>query len=139
MKQLIFTSEAFNGEVFLEFGDNGMLSKYDISNATLSIRQQEWFLQRLPTRLEDVKRILENSQTGKLTEVKNEITFEMFWNRYNDKVNSSKRKAETRWNRMTKADQIKAYNFINRYEQNIPAGVRKKYAETYLNTELWNN
>lgn len=82
---------------------------------------------------------MEGSKTGKLTEVTLNITFEMFWNRYDDKVLSSRRKTEARWNRMTKADQIKAFNFINRYEQNIPTGTRKKYAETYLNSEIWNN
>ena len=73
------------------------------------------------------------------TEVLEEITFEMFWNRYNEKVRSSKKKAMITWKRLSRADQVKAFNHIRKYEQNIAPGVAKKYAETYLNAELWNN
>ena len=87
-----------------------------------------------PDRLEVTK-----GRTGVLAEIEEKVTFEMFWNRYNDKARSSKVKTERVWNRMTETERSKAYRFISRYKTSIPQGVCMKYATTYLNDQLWNN
>jgi len=87
-----------------------------------------------PDRLEVTK-----GRTGVLAEIEEKVTFEMFWNRYNDKARSSKVKTERVWNRMTETERSKAYRFISRYKSSIPQGVCMKYATTYLNDQLWNN
>jgi hypothetical protein len=133
------TSTAFDGEVLFEFNDAGILMKFDTSAAQLSEQQQLWILRTMPKSLPDVKKMLGDSTTAKFTELKQDVTFEMFWNRYNEKVRSSKKKAERIWNRLTKTNQVKAFRGIIAYERNIPGGVSKKYAETYLGAELWNN
>lgn len=133
------TSSAFAGEVVLEFDDAGNLIRYDASAATLSETQQRWMLHNLPKHLAHVTKVLGGSPTAKLTEIKEEITFDKFWNRYDMKVQSSKKKSQQRWNRMSKSERYKAFNYIGKYEMNIPNGVSKKYAETYLNSEVWNN
>jgi len=133
------TSTAFDGEVLFEFNDAGILQKFDTSAAQLSEQQQLWVLNKMPKHLAHVKKILGDSTTATLTELKQDVTFEMFWNRYNEKVRSSKKKAERIWNRLTKTNQVKAFRGIQTYERNIPGGVLKKYAETYLGAELWNN
>lgn len=139
MKKLSFTSGAFTGEVILIFNELGLLTGYDSSHAELTEDQQKWFLQKLPRELSEVERVLAGSPTAKLTEIAEEITFEIFWNRYNEKIRSSRKKAMLKWNRMSQADRTKAFHFVAKYEMNIPNGVAKKYAETYLNSELWNN
>jgi hypothetical protein len=133
------TSTAFDGEVLFEFNEAGILQKFDTSAAQLSEQQQIWILKKMPKHLAHVKMILGDSETATLTELKQDVTFEMFWNRYNEKVRSSKKKAERIWNRLTKTNQVKAFRGIQTYERNIPGGVLKKYAETYLGAELWNN
>jgi hypothetical protein len=133
------TSTAFDGEVLFEFNDAGILQKFDTSAAQLSEQQQLWILKKMPKHLAHVKMILGDSETATLTELKQDVTFEMFWNRYNEKVRSSKKKAERIWNRLTKTNQVKAFRGIIAYERNIPGGILKKYAETYLGAELWNN
>ena len=133
------TSTAFDGEVLFEFNDAGILQKFDTSAAQLSEQQQLWILRTMPNSLPDVKKMLGDSTTAKFTELKQDVTFEMFWNRYNEKVRSSKKKAERIWNRLTKTNQVKAFRGIIAYERNIPGGVLKKYAETYLGAEIWNN
>jgi hypothetical protein len=133
------TSTAFDGEVLFEFNEAGILQKFDTGAAQLSEQQQLWILKKMPKHLAHVKMILGDSETATLTELKQDVTFEMFWNRYNEKVRSSKKKAERIWNRLTKTNQVKAFRGIVAYERNIPGGVSKKYAETYLGAELWNN
>jgi hypothetical protein len=68
-----------------------------------------------------------------------EIDFDRFWKRYDDRVNSSRKRTLIKWNKMPKSEQIKAFYFVGKYFASLPPGIRKKYAETYLNDELWNN
>lgn len=132
------TSSAFKGEIRLVYNDLEMLTNCDLTQAQLTLQQHTWFLKRLPTGLEDLKLLITNS-TAKLNEVNQEITFDTFWKRYNDRDRSSKKKSEKIWNRLSQADQVKAYVYISTYEANRPKGTEKKYAETYLNAEQWNN
>ncbi len=133
------TSDAFTGEVIFQFNDAGLLMSYDARGAGLSERQQIFILKELPRELSEIKKVISNSVSAKLTEVSKEITFEMFWNRYDEKTRSSKKTAETVWKRMSVTDRNKAYWFIPKYFSSILPGVPKKYAETYLRKELWNN
>lgn len=133
------TSEGFSGEVIFEYNEGGLLEKYDISSAQLSEDQQIWMLKRLPRELAELDRIIKGTISAKLTEISQNVTFEMFWNKYNEKERSSKKRTLQKWNRMGKADQAKAYYYIQKYLNSIAVGVAKKYAETYLNAELWNN
>lgn len=139
MKHYQLTSTAFEGAVDLFFDDLGMLQKFDLTGATLSKAQQEWILREMQPDLKDLKQQLLESDTAKITEITTEISFDMFWIRYDDKLNSSKKRAQQKWNRMNKTDQLKAYNYIGIYLRNLPVGTRRKYAETYLNAEIWNN
>ena len=63
----------------------------------------------------------------------------MFWQHYNDKARSSRIKTERVWKKMSPKDQVLAYQYVDTYFRNIPPGVCKKYATTYLNDQLWNN
>lgn len=138
LQKFILTSEKFKGEVLFEFTDL-LLSKYDTSGAELSDEQMYFLAKMLPRELAEINNVLGSSQSAKLIEIKQEITFEMFWKKYDDKVNSSRKRTLTKWNKMSKNEQLKAYNYIQKYFASVPYGTRKKYAETYLNAELWNN
>lgn len=139
MKTYSLTSVAFEGEVTFEFDENGLLQRFDMSQANLSEQQQITVLKRLPRELAEMQRVLGKSDTAKLTEIDTEVSFDAFWNRYDEKIRSSKKKAFKIWNRLGKADRFKAFRYIQKYEQSLYAGTAKKYAETYLNSELWNN
>lgn len=138
MRRFVFTSTAFDGEVHFEFEDD-LLIKFDQSEATLTEKQQIFLLKRLPRELAEVQKLLDGSPGAKFTEILEDITFDRFWNRYDEKIRSSKKKALQKWNRLSQLDRNKAFYFIGKYEMSIPNGVAKKYAETYLNSELWNN
>lgn len=139
MSTFHLTSTAFEGYVEFEFDSNGFLSHFDTNNAAMSTEHMGYLLNRFPRHLDQVKNLIVGSKTATLTEVTTAVTFDMFWNRYNDKESSSKKRSLQKWNRMSKSERIKAYQHINKYIMNIPYGTRKKYAETYLNAELWNN
>lgn len=138
MKTLVLTSTNFEGELEFRYDFNGYLCFFE-NRSHMDKLQLAWLLKRIPPTIDDLKAMVKKSKAAKLTEIKHEITFEMFWERYNNKSLSSKKKSLTRWNRMSKAQRAKAYYYIPKYFNSMPAGVAKKYAETYLNSEIWNN
>ncbi len=132
------TSTVWVGEILITYNPAGLLVNLDISNASLSENQHVWFLKNMPRELAELQKLVSTLETLTLTQVEIEVTFDMFWNKYNEKLRSSKKKSLTTWSRLPKAERTKAYNYINKYEQSIQ-GTAKKYAETYLNSEIWNN
>ena len=137
----IMTSTTFTGEVMFEYDDNSqLLLNYSVEHAKLSERQQVWLLKHLPRELAEMESITQSNPAIKFTEMKEaEITFELFWNKYDDKINSSRKRTLAAWNKLNVTNRQRAYRFIPTYFANIPQGTRKKYAETYINAELWNN
>ena len=139
MRTFILTSNRFSGEVKMKFKDdsNRTFAGIDFSHSAVSEKQQVWFLKHLPSKTGDLQ--FYKSSEIEVNEIIEECTFQAFWNKYDDILNSSKKKTEAKWNKMKQIEQIKAFKFISVYFANIPPGTRKKYAETYLNSELWNN
>lgn len=69
-----------------------------------------------------------------------DLTFEAFWNAYNNKV-GKKKMAENTWNKLSKASKIKALQAISSYNKYLSRkpGIDKAHATTYLNQEYWGN
>ena len=136
MQVFHITSLTFTGYIELLFNDLGLLAKWEIQ-AELNERQQIYLLKNMPREIPELDKLKTANVT--ITVIKQEISFEMFWDKYDDKVNSSRKRAIARWNKMTPSDRARAFWFISKYLSSIPSGTRKKFAETYLNAELWNN
>ena len=140
MKRYSITSEKFAGEITAVFDDRRELVGLDMSGAEMTVQQKNWLMANKPSTEEKLFEMQRMSKWMKIVLIPESIvTFEMFWQRYDDKLNSSKKRTKQKWDKMKEAERIKAFNFIGRYFASIPQGTRKKYAETYLNAELWNN
>jgi hypothetical protein len=139
------TSPQFEGEIEYSYDDDGNMRRFEI-RATLSADQLQWILTHIPVDLDKLYMLREHFRRIKspadIREYIQKIDFDIFWSRWfagRNKDNSSKKKAQTKWNRMTKSEQLKAYQYIGKYMNKLGAGVGIKYAETYLNSDLWNN
>lgn len=144
MKTYLLQSSKFKGDVLFEFNDDGFLVRYDLTGAILSEEQTVFILQKLPKSIDAIQKVLGTSKAAKLTLQKIVgATFEMFWfdskNCLRWPKNSSKKKCQLWWNRNKQSERDKAVNYLETYEKNITPGTAQKYAETYLNAELWNN
>lgn len=137
--RFVLTSTAWAGQIVLEYNEAGLLLESNLKDAELSEQQHLWFLRNIPRELAELQVLIAKVQSAKLTPVPETITFDMFWDRYGEKLRSSRKKALTKWNRMSEADRAKAFLFIKKYENSMQAWQNKMYAETYLNRELWNN
>ena len=139
MRTYIVTSEKFTGEIEFRYNDIFQLCGYD-NRADFEAVQHDWLLKNLPMSPACLHKVA-SIMKGKAIEVKTELTFEQFWKSYfagRTKDNSSRKRAEAKWNRMSKGEQAKAWGYINTYMSNIAWGTAPKHAETYLNSELWN-
>jgi len=132
------TSSTWTGYIEIEFNAIGLMTRTDTTHADLTQAQQIWFLKKMPRELAELQRVIEGT-SAKLTEIKEEITFDKFWDRYDLKIRSSKKKCLITWNKLDAFQHRLAFDFIKKYEANIPVGVPKKNCETYLNAEQWNN
>lgn len=140
MKTYSITSSKFEGEIVAVYDDRHELINLDISGAAMDIIQKNWLMSNSPTTEDRLQEMKSRSPYMVITSIpEREITFEAFWQHYDDKINSSKKRAKAKWEKMTKTQQTKAYHYIDRYFASLPYGTRKKYVETYLNAELWNN
>lgn len=138
MRKFELTSPAFEGCVTYGFDDTtDRLVMVDMSSVPLSAELWNCIWSNLPATSKAMGKV--KGRTGVITELVEDITFEMFWKRYDDKARSSKVKTQRAWDKMPEREQVKAYQFIPRYFQSIPPGVCKKYATTYLSDQLWNN
>lgn len=140
MKTYIFTSDKFTGEIEYRFNERDLLVGFDI-RAQFSNEQYSWTYANMPVTSLDMHDLTIKVPCSKFVEIKVELTFAQFWKQYfagRGKDNSSKKRAEAKWNRMSHGEQAKAYAYINKYMSKISYGTQPKYAETYLNSELWN-
>lgn len=136
-RTFILTSPAFEGEVELVYVD-GVIVSVIMEKATLRTEMTMAILKHVGIKIEDVKLVCGDSTTAKLVEIVKEVTFDEFWKRYNNKI-SNKKRTMNKWNSMAKGEQKKAFEFVNKYYAMLPPGQVAKYAETYLNSEIWNN
>lgn len=137
METYILTNRsAFEGDVIITY-DYGRFQA-DFTQSTVSLGQQKFILSKMSTGLRAMLDYFNNKSEGSKC-VKLAITFELFWEKYDDKICSSKKKTLARWNKMTPSEQTKAYNYVGIYLASLGQGIRQKYAETYLNSEIWNN
>jgi hypothetical protein len=131
-------SSKFAGEVRLTYNPEKLLVKYELFG-DMTTNNIANVLKYLPVTTEQLEGLKKQSKTLQVSEVIEEITFDMLWKRYNDSGRSSKKKSLARWNKFNTDNQRKSYFYYPIYIKNIPPGVEKKYLETYLNAELWNN
>jgi hypothetical protein len=136
------TSPAFEGEAVFEYEEDGLLRRLELPE--FGVAQHSFLLAHLPGTLVEMRQfqalLKDLKSPAKINELKSKICFEDFWKRYfagRGVDNSSKKKARTRWDRMSESSQAKAYEHIPKYLNKIPQGVGVKLAETYLNSEIW--
>lgn len=140
MKKYVITSDVFAGEIGISYSAAGELQGFDLASASLSEKQQVWLLRNMPRTPAELHNLVKNAPSLRLEQVpERAVPFEDFWKRYDDCKVSSKKRALVAWNKMSEAEQSKAYRYVGTYFRSLPQGTRKKYAETYLHSELWNN
>ncbi|WP_107039939.1 hypothetical protein [Brumimicrobium mesophilum] len=123
----------------VEYDINGMLVKYELEPGAFGKEQFDFLAKVFPYSLNRLEKGLKSLKMIDVRELKEDISFDAFYDKYAHKV-SKRSKAENIWKRMPDLEKAKAIRHIDLYEtQRLKTGVNKKYPETYLNSEIWNN
>ena len=137
MLKITMTSPLFKGALIFNYSDAGQLCRLDIQ-AELNDKQRAFLDNNIPWDEQAAQDFMDRLPQATFVVQDKEITFDMFWDRYDDKARSSLKKTRAKWDKMKLEDQVRAYLFIPKYLRN-KGTADKKYATTYLNDELWNN
>lgn len=139
MKRFITTSPSFVGEVYIVYDDTDTLCCIDLRHAQLSREQVHYMRTHTPT-------VYDNNFTrsfgiAKLYFVEEQyrVSFDEWWQRYNRKINRAR--AERLWDRLSKVEQIQAFNGIVAYDRHLQHNSWKTKAdpETYIRNKYWQN
>lgn len=141
MRKFVYSSTHLIGEVLLGYSENDLLVFFDLSKSQLTEAQHGSLIRNFPLTLSDLFALVaKDKENRKVIEVVDKVSFEMFWDLYDHKALSHKKKSIALWNKLSEAEQIKAYQHLNKYFYQIKlANTPKMYANTYLGSEIWNN
>jgi hypothetical protein len=133
----ILTSEHFDGELVLEYNLDDVLVRFD-NRAALNEAQLTWLSGNFPLTVDAANSLLQRSKL-KATVVPADLGFEVFWDAYDYKAYSNRKLCLKLWDKLSHADRIAVLLDIPKYENRLikQPGVAKKYAETYLRSEVW--
>ena len=136
MKRFLITSPKFTGQAELLYNDAGVLCKIDCTDTNMGAAIHQ-FKQQVPAR-EGMLQESFSSQTV-IIEAEFEVTFDMFWKKYNKKLNKSR--CIMLWGKMNKAHQVQAFFGVDSYDKYLKKeGWRNKAdPETYLRNAYWEN
>ena len=138
---LVTSAKATEGVIFSYNATTGLFCGIDILQKNMTRQARHTLVSNILLELNlflSYVKELSQKEGYTVVELGIDITFEMFWDKYNDKLRSSKKRSEKIWNKLKQEDKIKAFYHINTYNK-YRGNAEKKYAETYLNAELWNN
>lgn len=139
MKIFQLQSSKLPEPVTFEYNSKGLLTAF--KSTGLSEDQLKWVYKHFPINVESVA-ILKGKHKLNFVQVKVEITFEDFFRNYSALYGErrDRKKAEQIWNRLSKASQFAAFEYIPRYFKSLKrSNTSPKYAKTYLNNEPWND
>ena len=131
---------------------DAMESVYDADGDLLSIKfdettnaiQRNWFLSLIGVRYEGLlniyQKVKEKGVECELVEIPSNLSFDAFWEAYAYKV-GKKERVKKKWDAMPESERTKALAHIKKYNYFLSERphMERKYAETYLNCQEWNN
>lgn len=138
MKKYLITSPKFAGTAELLYSNTSVLQKIDCQATDMIPEQIQKFKQMVPV-LEG--NIPELAKSTSLTIVSEDyvITYEQFWNAYDNKVNN--KRALALWDKLSHVDKVAAFVGIKIYNRHLQKNPWKTKADpdTYLRNRSWEN
>jgi len=123
--------------VLLEYDEKKRLVKLDIKGNPLQTHY-DWIINNIPTSETAIQENKTYSETYLI--VPQDLSFSAFWDSYKYKQGGSKKETQKYWDNMPKEQQIKALQYIPKYDNHLKLkGTAKVYAIRYLKKEYFNN
>jgi hypothetical protein len=139
MRRFLVTSPKYTGEAELVFDTNGRLVRVDVANTDMNTIMVGTFKAWVPADIILVEEKFAGSQAT-IVEADFLVTFEMFWNKYDKKIN--RKRCEPLWAKLSKVDQVKAFYGIDAYLKHLTrreSWRTKADPEKYIRDRYWEN
>jgi hypothetical protein len=139
MRQFAVSSPKFQGQAVIGYNTQGSLCLIDLQQAIMDNQTVHHFKAAVPVTLQHLENGIGFSKDTTVVEVEYEITFDMFWKKYNKMIN--RKRCLPLWDKMNKIDMVEAYEGVDPYDQFLSVTTWRKKAdpETYLRNEMWKN
>jgi hypothetical protein len=139
MRKFLITSPKFTGAAEIFFNETGMLCKIDCTNTNMDEQLMHHFKHFCPANVRMLINDNPFSQQTTVVEADFEVTFQMFWDTYKNKVNRIR--AENLWKKISKTEQVEAYYGISKYDKFLQKNEWRTKADpdTYLRNKYWQN
>lgn len=137
MKRFLITNPVFTGQAEVIYNAAGLLQMLDVSNTNMNEHMVRHFKTKIATKFSELPQSFGPETT--IIEAAYEVSFEMFWKKYDKKINKSR--CIILWSKMEKTMQVLAYFGIDAYNKFLKREVIRAKAdpETYLRNKYWEN
>ena len=140
MKKLILTSSQFTGEIHVLYFDSKLV-QFDLQQAEITDIQIDFLKKRVPVEFVNIESFINSFESKTLIVIEEgyKVSFEEFWNKYNQKRN--KERAIKLWDKLSVADQVKAFIGLTPYKSFLRLNPWRtiKEPDTYLKERSWEN
>lgn len=131
MKIYQYYSPGFNSNVTLSY-NNGLLVAVDVDAPIQLPSQHRCYF--FTNEADFVGSCKQNKMP--FTELKREVSFELFWDKYAYKV--GKEEAKQQWAKLSRIDQEAAYDYIPAYNGRLKqSNEARRHPSTYLHKKTW--
>lgn len=138
MRRFLITSPHYSGQAEIVYNTDGTLCRIDLTETDMQPSVVKGFKNRVPAIVEELAEAFTGTQV-KIIEADIEVSFDMFWKKYNKKIN--KARCIILFTKMDKGMQLLAYMGIPAYDKYLKkeSWRNKADAETYLRNRYWEN
>jgi hypothetical protein len=139
MRKFVITSSKFKGQAELVYNDSELLTVIDLQQAFMDMETIYRFKAVAPLTIKQLQTGSAFSNETTVVEVDFTVSFDMFWQKYDKKIN--RKRCEPLWEKLPKGKQVTAWAGIDAYNRFLQLNSWRKKAdpETYLRNEMWDN
>jgi hypothetical protein len=138
MKRFLISSPQFTGDAEIIYDAADRLIRIDVSATNMPCNMVDKFKEKIPSNVIAITTVFAGT-AATVVEAALQISFEQFWKEYNHKV--KKIRAKEAWDKLSEADQVKAFYGIAAYDKFLKkGGWRSKVdADRYLKERYFEN
>jgi hypothetical protein len=131
MKRFIYTAQHGGWDIEFRYNDNGLLVLFELRDkGDIPVESHSKIVENIPLTLDELEKFKQRAK-GKLTEIMEVISFNMFWEVYGKKIN--RKRAEPLWEKLSDADKARCFYSVKSYDNCLQrTGRYKQDPENYI-------
>lgn len=139
MRRFLVTSSLYTGEAELVYDSNNCIASIQMIATNMTAEQRQRFKAAVPATISLLLKEGNTLSSCTVVEAEFEVNFEMWWKKYDKKIN--KARCIPLFNKLSKTEQVQDYMGIDAYDAFLKEIKWRSKAdpETYLRNRYWEN